>query len=99
MISSDKLKEMYLEFFQKKGHKVIVNASLIPENDSTALFISAGMHPLVPYLLGQPHPSGTKLVNVQKCLRTSDIDEVGDSLHVSFSEMLGDWSLGSYFKG
>jgi alanyl-tRNA synthetase len=89
---------MYLEFFQKKGHKVIANASLIPENDSTALFISAGMHPLVPYLLGQPHPSGTKLVNVQKCLRTSDVDEVGDSFHLSFFEMLGNWSLGDYFK-
>jgi len=89
---------MYLEFFQKNGHKVIANASLIPENDSTALFISAGMHPLVPYLLGQPHPSGKKLVNVQKCLRTSDIDEVGDSFHLSFFEMLGNWSLGDYFK-
>ena len=89
---------MYLEFFQKNGHKVIANASLIPENDSTALFISAGMHPLVPYLLGQPHPSGKKLVNVQKCLRTSDIDEVGDNFHLSFFEMLGNWSLGDYFK-
>ena len=98
MISSDKLKKMYLEFFQKNGHKVIANASLIPENDPTALFISAGMHPLVPYLLGQPHPSGKKLVNVQKCLRTSDIDEVGDSFHLSFFEMLGNWSLGDYFK-
>ena len=98
MISSDKLKKMYLEFFQKNGHKVIANASLVPENDPTALFISAGMHPLVPYLLGQPHPSGTKLVNVQKCLRTSDVDEVGDSFHLSFFEMLGNWSLGDYFK-
>ena len=98
MISPDKLKKMYLEFFQKNGHKVIANASLIPENDSTALFISAGMHPLVPYLLGQPHPSGKKLVNVQKCLRTSDIDEVGDNFHLSFFEMLGNWSLGDYFK-
>ena len=98
MISSDKLKKMYLEFFQKNGHKVIANSSLIPENDPTALFISAGMHPLVPYLLGQPHPSGTKLVNVQKCLRTNDIDEVGDSFHLSFFEMLGNWSLGDYFK-
>jgi len=98
LISPDKLKKMYLEFFQKNGHKVIANASLIPENDSTALFISAGMHPLVPYLLGQPHPSGKKLVNVQKCLRTSDIDEVGDSFHLSFFEMLGNWSLGDYFK-
>ena len=98
MISSDKLKKMYLEFFQKNGHKLITNASLIPENDSTALFISAGMHPLVPYLMGQPHPSGRRLVNVQKCLRTSDIDEVGDSFHLSFFEMLGNWSLGDYFK-
>jgi alanyl-tRNA synthetase len=89
---------MFLDFFQKKGHKVIANASLIPENDPTALFISAGMHPLVPYLLGQPHPSGKKLVNVQKSLRTSDIDEVGDSFHLSFFEMLGNWSLGDYFK-
>jgi len=98
LISSDKLKKMYLEFFQKNGHKIIANASLVPENDPTALFISAGMHPLVPYLLGQPHPSGTKLVNVQKCLRTSDVDEVGDSFHLSFFEMLGNWSLGDYFK-
>ena len=98
MISSDKLKKLYLEFFQKKGHEIIANASLMPENDPTALFISAGMHPLVPYLLGQRHPSGRKLVNVQKCLRTSDIDEVGDSFHLSFFEMLGNWSLGDYFK-
>lgn len=98
MISSDKLKKMYLMFFQKNIHQVIANASLIPENDPTALFISAGMHPLVPYLLGQPHPSGKKLVNVQKCLRTSDIDEVGDNFHLSFFEMLGNWSLGDYFK-
>jgi alanyl-tRNA synthetase len=89
---------MYLDFFQKKGHALIPNASLIPENDPTALFISAGMHPLVPYLLGQPHPNGTRLVNVQKCLRTNDIDEVGDSFHLSFFEMLGNWSLGDYFK-
>ena len=98
MVSSDKLKKMYLEFFQKNGHKVIANASLIPENDPTALFISAGMHPLVPYFLGQPHPSGKKLVNTQKCFRTTDVDEVGDSFHLSFFEMLGNWSLGDYFK-
>ena len=98
MISSEILKKKYLEFFQQKGHQIIANASLIPENDPTALFISAGMHPLVPYLLGQPHPSGKRLVNVQKCLRTSDIDEVGDSFHLSFFEMLGNWSLGDYFK-
>jgi len=88
----------YLEFFEKNGHKVIANASLIPENDPTALFISAGMHPLVPYFMGQPHPSGKKLVNVQKCFRTTDVDEVGDSFHLSFFEMLGNWSLGDYFK-
>jgi alanyl-tRNA synthetase len=98
LISSDKLKKLYLEFFQKNGHKIIENAPLMPENDSTALFTSAGMHPLVPNLLGQQHPSGRKLVNVQKCLRTSDIDEVGDSFHLSFFEMLGNWSLGDYFK-
>ena len=98
MISSAELKKKYMEFFQKNGHSVIANAPLIPENDPSALFISAGMHPLVPYLLGQPHPSGTKLVNVQKCLRTNDIDEVGNSFHLSFFEMLGNWSLGDYFK-
>jgi alanyl-tRNA synthetase len=98
LISSDKLKKFYFEFFQENGHVLIANASLIPENDPTALFISAGMHPLVPYLLGQQHPSGKRLVNVQKCLRTSDIDEVGDSFHLSFFEMLGNWSLGDYFK-
>jgi len=98
LISAYKLKKLYLEFFQKNGHKIIANASLMPENDPTALFTSAGMHPLVPYLLGQQHPSGRKLVNVQRCLRTSDIDEVGDSNHLSFFEMLGNWSLGDYFK-
>ncbi|MBQ03420.1 alanine--tRNA ligase [Candidatus Bathyarchaeota archaeon] len=98
MTSSYRLKKLYMDFFQKNGHKVIANASLTPENDPTALFISAGMHPLVPFLLGQKHPSGRKLVNVQKCLRTSDIGEVGDSFHLSFFEMLGNWSLGDYFK-
>ncbi len=98
MIDAKTLKKKYIEFFTKNGHSEIANASLIPENDPTALFTSAGMHPLVPYLLGQPHPSGTKLVNVQKCLRTIDIDEVGDSFHLSFFEMLGNWSLGDYFK-
>jgi len=92
------LNKRYLEFFQEKEHVLIANASLVPENDPTALFTSAGMHPLVPYLLGQQHPSGKRLVNVQKCLRTSDIDEVGDNFHLSFFEMLGNWSLGDYFK-
>lgn len=81
-----------------KGHKILPNASLIPENDPTALFISAGMHPLVPYLLGEPHPQGKRLVSNQRCLRTGDIDEVGDSVHHTFFEMLGNWSLGDYWK-
>lgn len=98
MITSEILKKKYIEFFLEHNHKRIANAPLIPENDPTALFISAGMHPLVPYLLGQQHPSGKRLVNTQKCLRTSDIDEVGDSFHLSFFEMLGNWSLGDYFK-
>jgi alanyl-tRNA synthetase len=98
LITSDKLKDLFIEFFKQKDHKVIQNSSLIPENDPTVLFISAGMHPLVPFLLGQPHPLGKRLVNLQKCFRTSDIDEVGDNLHLSFFEMLGNWSLGDYFK-
>jgi len=89
----------YIEFFKKKAHKHIPSSSLIPENDPTVLFTTAGMHPLVPYLIGQPHPLKTKrLVNVQKCIRTQDIDEVGDPFHHTFFEMLGNWSLGDYFK-
>ena len=88
----------YLEFFKSKGHKETSNESLIPENDPTALFISAGMHPLVPYLLGQKHPLGKRLVNVQRCIRTTDIEEVGDETHHTFLEMLGNWSLGDYWK-
>jgi alanyl-tRNA synthetase len=88
----------YIEFFKTKKHKEIQNASLIPENDPTVLFTTAGMHPIVPYLLGQPHSQGKRLVNVQKCIRTVDIDEVGDQVHHTFFEMLGNWSLGDYFK-
>jgi len=88
----------YIEFFKSKAHKEIPNASLIPENDPTVLFTTAGMHPLVPYLLGQKHPQGKRLVNVQKCIRTGDIDKVGDKSHHTFFEMLGNWSLGDYFK-
>jgi len=89
----------YLEFFGSKKHKVIANSSLIPENDPTVLFTTAGMHSLVPYLLGEPHPSGKRLCNVQKCIRTGDIEEVvGDSTHHTFFEMLGNWSLGDYWK-
>ncbi|MHA1287413.1 MAG: alanine--tRNA ligase-related protein, partial [Candidatus Thorarchaeota archaeon] len=90
------LRTMYLKFFKDKGHSVIASASLIPEDDPSVLFTSAGMHPLVPYLLGQPHPEGVRLTNVQKCIRTTDIDEVGDTTHLTFFEMLGNWSLGDY---
>lgn len=90
--------DMYQEFFKNKSHSVIPSASLIPENDGTVLFTTAGMHPLVPYLLGQKHPLGTRLCDVQKCIRTSDIESVGDSSHLTFFEMLGNWSLGDYFK-
>ena len=92
------LRRMYLEFFKSKGHAVIPSASVIPENDPTVLFTTAGMHPLVPYLLGAKHPMGTRLTDVQKCIRTGDIDEVGDASHCTFFEMLGNWSLGDYFK-
>jgi len=98
IMDSDKLIKLYLDFFKKKGHKIIPNVSLIPENDPTVLFTTAGMHPLIPFLLGQPHPSGKRLVNVQKCLRTDDIYRVGNDFHLTFFEMLGNWSLGDYFK-
>ncbi len=96
--SRKKLIEKYIDFFKTKKHKEIPNSSLIPENDPTVLFTTAGMHPLVPFLLGQKHPLGKRLVNVQKCIRTGDIDEVGDDFHLTFFEMLGNWSLGDYFK-
>lgn len=97
-ITSENLRKMYLGFFESKGHKIIPSASLIPENDPTVLFTTAGMHPLVPYLLGEKHPEGKRLCDVQKCVRTGDIEEVGDSSHLTFFEMLGNWSLGDYFK-
>ncbi len=97
-LTSESLRKMYLDFFKSKGHAVIASASLIPENDPTVLFTTAGMHPLVPYLLGERHPAGKRLCDVQKCVRTGDIDEVGDSSHCTFFEMLGNWSLGDYFK-
>lgn len=96
--TSEALRQTYLKFFGGKGHKIIPSASLIPENDPTVLFTTAGMHPLVPYLLGEKHPAGRRLCDVQKCVRTGDIDEVGDSSHCTFFEMLGNWSLGDYFK-
>ena len=97
-MKSYELREKYLQFFASKGHAVIPSASLIPENDPSVLFTTAGMHPLVPYLLGQKHPAGKRLTDVQKCVRTGDIDEVGDPTHCTFFEMLGNWSLGDYFK-
>jgi len=90
--------KLYLEFFKSKNHKIIPSASLIPENDPTVLFTTAGMHPLVPYFTGQEHPSGNRLTNNQKCIRTVDIDEIGDTYHHTFFEMLGNWSLGDYWK-
>ncbi len=98
-LTADELREMYQSFFESKGHARISGASVIPENDPTVLFTTAGMHPLVPYLMGQmPHPAGTRLTDVQKCVRTGDIDEVGDAAHLTFFEMLGNWSLNDYFK-
>lgn len=96
--TSNELRAMWLRFFEQKGHAVIPSASVIPENDPTVLFTTAGMHPLVPYLLGSKHPAGNRLCDVQKCIRTGDIDEVGDASHLTFFEMLGNWSLGDYFK-
>ena len=98
MITANELRSKYIEFFKTKAHAEISGKSLIPENDPTVLFTTAGMHPLVPYLLGEPHPAGKRLVDYQKCVRTGDIDEVGDAAHLTCFEMLGNWSLGDYFK-
>lgn len=97
-ITANELRSKYIEFFKSKGHTEISGRSLIPENDPTVLFTTAGMHPLVPYLMGEPHPAGTRLTDTQKCVRTGDIDDVGDDWHLTFFEMLGNWSLGDYFK-
>lgn len=97
-ITRRELLDKWFDFFESKGHERIASASVVPENDPTVLFTTAGMHPLVPYLLGQPHPKGKRLYDVQKCVRTGDIDEVGDNSHLTFFEMLGNWSLGDYFK-
>src|SRR3989344_3288989 len=97
-MTGKKLREKYLNFFKSKDHAVVSSASLIPENDPTVLFTTAGMHPLVPYLMGEKHPSGTRITNVQKCIRTGDIEEIGDNWHLTFFEMLGNWSFGDYWK-
>jgi alanyl-tRNA synthetase len=97
-MQADEIRSKFLKFFESRGHKIIPSASLVPENDPSVLFTTAGMHPLIPYLLGEPHPMGIRLVDVQKCVRTQDIDEVGDKTHDTFFEMLGNWSLGDYFK-
>jgi len=97
-MKSTDLRKKFLDFFKEKEHAIITPASLIPENDPTVLFTTAGMHPLVPFLMGEKHPAGNKLVNIQPCLRTGDIDEIGDSYHHTFFEMMGSWSLGDYFK-
>ena len=97
-MKSNELRQLYIDYFKKHNHKEIYSASLIPENDPSVLFTTAGMHPLVPYLLGEEHPLGRRLVDFQKCLRTGDIDEVGDATHLTFFEMMGNWSLNDYFK-
>lgn len=97
-LNSNDLRKAFIKFFEERGHAVLPSSSLIPDNDPTVLFTTAGMHPLVPYLLGEKHPAGKRLTNVQKCVRTGDIDEVGDNTHCTFFEMLGNWSLGDYFK-
>jgi len=97
-LTREELRSRYLTFFEKRGHVALPSASLIPDRDPSVLFTTAGMHPLAPYLLGQPHPAGSRIVDCQKCVRTNDIEEVGDPTHLTFFEMLGNWSLGDYFK-
>ena len=93
-----KIKDLFIDFFVSKGHKQIPSAPVVPENDPSVLFNTAGMQPLIPYLMGEPHPYGTRLCDYQKCIRTNDLDVIGDTYHHTFFEMLGNWSLGDYFK-
>jgi alanyl-tRNA synthetase len=97
-MQSSEIRERFLKFFEKRGHKIIPSASLVPENDPSVLFNTAGMQPLVPYLLGQEHPMGKRIADIQKCVRTGDLEDIGDNRHFSFFEMMGNWSLGDYFK-
>src|SRR3954463_13455665 len=97
-MTAEEIRKKYLEFFEEKGHKVLPRALLVPQDDPTTLFTGSGMQPLVPYLLGQPHPEGNRLVDSQLSFRAQDIEEVGDNRHTTFFEMLGNWSLGDYFK-
>src|ERR1700691_6515752 len=97
-MTAQEIRKAYLDFFKKQGHVVIPRALLVPQNDPTTLFTGSGMQPLIPYLLGELHPSGVRLVDSQTCFRAQDIDEVGDNRHTTFFEMLGNWSLGDYFK-
>src|SRR3989344_3410655 len=94
----DEIREKFLDFYRKREHAIVPSSSLVPENDPTTLFTGSGMQPLLPYLLGQPHPAGKRLASSQKSFRAEDIDEVGDNRHTTFFEMLGNWSLGDYFK-
>ncbi|MEK7228217.1 MAG: alanine--tRNA ligase-related protein, partial [Patescibacteria group bacterium] len=97
-MKSSEVRKRFLDFFQKRGHALLPSASLVPKNDPSVLFNTAGMQPLVPYLMGEKHPSGKRLVSCQKCVRTGDIEEVGNNKNLTFFEMLGNWSLGDYFK-
>ncbi len=97
-MDSNEIRRRFLDFFAKRGHAILPSSPLVPENDPTVLFNTAGMQPLVPYLMGKPHPQGDKLANIQKCVRTTDIEDIGDNTHLTFFEMMGNWSLGSYFK-
>ncbi len=98
MLSTNEIREKYLAFFKKQQHVILPSSSLVPENDPTTLFTGSGMQPMISYLLGQPHPAGTRIADSQKCFRSGDIEEVGDNRHTTFFEMLGNWSLGDYFK-
>jgi len=98
ILSSKEIRNKFLDFFKEKDHKILTPVSIVPENDTSVLFNTAGMQQLVPYLLGKEHPRGKRLVNLQPCVRTNDIEEVGDKTHLTFFEMMGNWSLGDYFK-